>query len=413
MKLFSISLPLLGVAMLLSACRTTVNSSPEKTVVTVNSTSIQERQILEEADRRIDADAARSANSGLVYDQSFRPKTRAVIRDDVLHTLIERQLIMDQLKADNLEVTDAEVDARFLEKARSLGQTPEEAEVEIRAQGKTLSDVKQKLRWHTLGVEKLYEAHATNKKVMTEADARKLYMENPAEYVQEHERRVSRILINAPPDLSKSTRAAARARADEILKRIKAGEDFAELARTYSEDPITRVRGGDRGWSPRGFVTAVGNDPFGDAAFAMKNVGDVSDVVTTLDGFEIIKLTGTKEGRQKSFDEVKGQIIAREMHWEIGNFWEQYAENMRSGARIEWDPQEKLRRDRKEIRDRKYNQKIEKQIARQEQRVKEKDRYRERGHPPKILTNAPPAALANSDNPTSTQAPGGTAANVQ
>ncbi len=390
----AISISAAAIALLSGGCQTPA-VDPHKVLVTVNNTPIREQQVIEEADKRIDADAARSLSMGLVYDESFRPKSQAAIRDDVLHTLVERQLIIDQLKADHLEVTDAEVEAQFNEKARSLGQTAAQAEEDIRAKRKTIADVKEKLRWHTIGVEKLYETHATNKQVFGEEQARQVYAASPAEFMQEHERRVSRILINGSPDASKAVRADARRRAEELLQRIKAGEDFATLATTYSEDVTTRTRGGDRGWSPRGFVTGPGHDPFGDAAFAMKNVGDISDVVATLDGYEIVKLTGIREARQKSFDEVKDQIIARERYWEIGNFWEQYAAEMRQNAKIEWDPDEALRRSKKEVRERKYNEKIARQVARQEARAKEGNRDLQRGQGRNnMIAHAPPTATA-------------------
>jgi parvulin-like peptidyl-prolyl isomerase len=353
--------PLLAISLLLSGCSTSVD--PEKVLVTVNGTHIREKQVLAEADKRIDADAARAANSGLIYDESERNVTRAFMRDEVLHTLIERQLIADQLKADRIGITDAEVDACFLARAGERGQTAAEAEAEIKKQGKTLPDVKERLRWHTLGVQKLYEAHAQDKRDTTEAEALRIYNESPAEYAQEQERRVSRLLINAPPDAPDAVRKTARAKADASLKRIKAGEDFAAVAKACSEDGATKDRGGDRGWSKRGFVTAPGNDPFGDVAFAMKNIGDVSEVVETLDGYEIIKLTGIKEARQRSFDEVKGQIIGRNKYWEIGNFWEQYAAEMHRRARIDWDPKELARKLKREKDAQEYNEKVAKQVT--------------------------------------------------
>jgi parvulin-like peptidyl-prolyl isomerase len=362
------SLPpfLIGLSLLLNGCVAPVD--PEQVLVTVNGVPIREKHVIEEADKRINEEAARVANMGLAYDESERNTTRAVLRDDVLHILIERQLIDDQLKADHIEITDADVDAAFLARATDRGQTLEEAMEEIRSQGKILPDVRARLRWHTLGVQKLYDHHAVKKRELTDADALKIYTESMPEFYQEEERRVSRILINAPPDLPAAPRETARTRADELLARIKAGEDFAELAKVHSEDLASRARGGDRGWSPRGFVTEPGSDPFGDAAFALKNIGDVSEVVETVDGCEIIKLTGIKEARQRSFDEVKGFIIARERHWEIGNFWEQFAEQMRQNAKIEWNPRELDRRAKKEKRDREYNAKIEKQIAREKAR---------------------------------------------
>jgi parvulin-like peptidyl-prolyl isomerase len=362
---------IIGCSLLLNGCK--APDDPEKVLVTVNGTPVREKQVLEEADRRINAEAAHSATMGWVYDESERNVTRAFMRDDVLHTLIERQLIGDQLKADRIEITDREVDARFVARAKEHGLTVEQAEQEIKEQGKTLPDVKERIRWHTLGVEKLYQVHAKDKRQMTDAEALQLYTENPAEFQQEHERRVSRILINASPDVSPAVKKAARATAEDLLKRIKAGEAFATLAATFSEDPATKPRGGDRGWSPRGFVTAEGNDPFGEAAFGMKNVGDVSEVVETLDGYEIIKLTGIRPARQKSFDEVKVQILEKFKYFEIGNFWDQYAAGMWERARIEWSPKEKARREKREKEEREYNETMAKQAAREEENAKKQE----------------------------------------
>jgi peptidyl-prolyl cis-trans isomerase D len=358
----------LGLSLLLSSCTSSVD--PQRVLVTVNGTPIREQQVLEEADRRIDAEAAQVTNAGLIYDPSQRAQTREVIRDDVLHTLMERQLIADQLKLDKIEITDAEIEACFLEKARRLGQTREEAEQEIKRQGKTVEDVKVRLRWHTLAIEKLYAFHATNKMVLTEDFARQIYAAAPAEFFQPEERRVSRIFINASTELPEADRKAGRAKAEQLWQRVKAGEDFAEVARTGSEDGATKARGGDRGWSPRGQVSEPGSDPFGDAAFALKNLGDISDVVETSDGYDIIKLTGIREARQKSFDEVKQFILERERRLEIGNFWEQFAAGMRERAKIEWSRPEAARRAEKEKRDREYNAEIEKQIAGQQEEEK-------------------------------------------
>lgn len=387
------ALLLAGILPLLNGCRP---AAGEKVLVAVNGTAIREKQVMAEADKRIDAEAVQSATHGLIYDESSRETTRAFMRDDVLHTLIERQLIADQLKADHIEITDAEVEACFLARAKERGQTVEQAEQEIKAQGKTLSDVKERLRWHTLGVEKLYAAHAKDKKDLTEAEARQIYTESPAEFQQEQERQVSRILINAPPDAPDAVKKAARARAEELLKRIKAGEDFAALARACSEDVTTKTRGGDRGWSPRGFVTAPGNDPFGDAAFAMKNIGDTSDVVETLDGYEIIKLTGIKEARPKSFDEVKGQIIGRARYLEIGNFWDVFADEMWKKAKIDWAPEEKARQEEKEKKEREYVKQAEEQAAREQKAAKEQEekefRGKESGETPKTPAELPTAS---------------------
>ncbi len=125
---------------------------------------------------------------------------------------------------------------------------------------------------------------------------------NPEAYVQPEERRVSHILITAtdPKDL-----AAAKAKAESIFKRAQAGEDFAKLAKEYSQDPGSAKQGGDLGWSEaKDWVK-----PFADAAFAMK-VGEIRGPVQTQFGYHILKLEGIRPATVKTFDQSKNDLAA-------------------------------------------------------------------------------------------------------
>ncbi len=323
-------------------------------VVTVNGTPIRESEVIAEADERVNIYAAESLKKGLVYDESSRPQTRDFYREQVVNTLIVRRLTAAQLAADGVEITEADVDAAFEAKLRERGQTLAEAEAEIAEQGKTMAAVRERIRWNNLAVRKLYERHATDKKTVTEAQARLIYLGNPEEFHQQHERRVSRILVIATPEHDAAFRAAAKTRAEALLARLHAGEDFDALAREHTEDLHSRARGGDRGWSPRGFVSAPGNDPFGDAAFALKKVGDISGIVETLDGYEIIRLTGLREERQKPFEEVKHEIVAKREYAYIGTFWDAFADQLKKKADLRWSAAELARREEKARRDREF-----------------------------------------------------------
>lgn len=325
------------------ACDKAQDVSLDFIVVTVNDHVIREADVIAEADRRIDAAAAKAATTGLIYEEKSRHLTRRGMRDDVLHTLVERCLIMDQLSADGITISDADVSQAFADRARKRNQTLNEACQEITEQGKTLEDVRTRLKYHTIAIERFYERHATSKKVLSEAEARRMYDENPAQFALEEERRVSRILIAASIDFPSDVRQAARKRAEELRQRLINGADFAAATRELSDDRLTKTRGGDRGWSTRGFVTAPGNDPFGDAAFALQRVGDISSVVETVDGYDIILLTGIKPAHQRSFEEAREFIVDRDRYYEINNFWETYAQQLRNAATIVYAPSERER----------------------------------------------------------------------
>lgn len=105
--------------------------------------------------------------------------------------------------------------------------------------------------------------------------------ERPGERV-----RASHILLLIPEDGTEARRDSLRTLAEELRDRARAGEDFATMAETYSEDSVSAERGGDLNFFARG--TMVG--PFEEAAFALEP-GDISDVVETQFGFHVIKVT--------------------------------------------------------------------------------------------------------------------------
>jgi len=97
--------------------------------------------------------------------------------------------------------------------------------------------------------------------------------------------------------------AEIRQKAEDILKKAKAGANFEDLAKKYSEDDGTKVKGGDLGWIVEGQTVPE----FQQAAFTLPK-GSISDLVKTQYGFHIIKVLDHETARTKSFDEVKSTI---------------------------------------------------------------------------------------------------------
>jgi len=115
--------------------------------------------------------------------------------------------------------------------------------------------------------------------------------------------RASHILIGVPENADAAAKEQARAKATEILQEVKAGKDFAELAKEHSQDPGSAPRGGDLDYFERGQMVG----PFEEAAFALA-AGQMSELVETRFGFHIIKVVDTQAARTIPLEEVRGRI---------------------------------------------------------------------------------------------------------
>ena len=138
---------------------------------------------------------------------------------------------------------------------------------------------------------------------VSQEEIKTYYEVNIDDFVIQEQLRARHLLIKVSPDADPQGVEEARKRAEEILARAKKGEDFASLAKKYSEDPPTAEKGGDLGYFPRGRMVKE----FEEAAFSLKP-GELSTVMRTQFGFHIIKAEDVKQERTQSLDEVRKSI---------------------------------------------------------------------------------------------------------
>lgn len=142
--------------------------------------------------------------------------------------------------------------------------------------------------------------------VLSEEDLRTYYKENAARLAGPEERRASHILINAAKDLPSAEREKAKAKAEALLAQVrKDPKTFAQVAKENSQDPGSAANGGDLGYFGRDAMVK----PFEEAVFKMKE-GDISDVVESDFGYHIIELTGIKQPKVASFEEMRPKLEA-------------------------------------------------------------------------------------------------------
>ena len=142
---------------------------------------------------------------------------------------------------------------------------------------------------------------------VTDAELRAYYDKNKERYVLPEQRRARHILIQTSASLDD---AAARKKAEEVLAKIKAGGDFAALAKQYSNDAGSAEQGGDLGWSGREGMIAPA---VGDAVFSM-SPNEVRGPVKTQYGYHIIRLDGIQPGKTKTLEEARAEIEAQLKH---------------------------------------------------------------------------------------------------
>jgi peptidyl-prolyl cis-trans isomerase C len=118
--------------------------------------------------------------------------------------------------------------------------------------------------------------------------------------------------------------------AKEIKKRLYQGEDFITLAKQYSIWKPTQMKGGDLGYIKRGMV----HKSFEEAAFALKKQGDLSDVVKTEFGYNIIRLEDKIGPRQLAFSEVRDEIRNRLRNKKREKVLTAYLQDLRKESQI-------------------------------------------------------------------------------
>jgi peptidyl-prolyl cis-trans isomerase D len=134
---------------------------------------------------------------------------------------------------------------------------------------------------------------------ITPAEAETYYKNNLQQYTTPEQVRASHVLLNT----AGKDEATVRKQAEEILKRARAGEDFAALAKQYSEDEGSKVKGGDLDYFARGRMVPE----FETAAFNA-NPGEIPDLVKSQFGFHIIKVVDKRPGATTPLDGVSAQI---------------------------------------------------------------------------------------------------------
>ena len=255
---------------------------------------------------------------------------RSQIRHTALEHLIDKLLLDQKIKEMNIKVTAEEITQAIDDVKRQNNMASQEALVSALAgQGLTFEQYRAQLQ-EQLEKLKLVSMEVRAKIQVGETEMREYYEKNRAQYAIEDTFRARHIYFRinekaAPEDIKRTMTTALM-----VLDEAKSGKDFAELARSYSEDPAARKNGGDLGTFKKGEMM-----PELETAIVGMKPGEVSELIYTPSGFHIIKLEERITGKMKPFESVKAEIeeaIYRKKSEERFNQW---AKDLRAKASIE------------------------------------------------------------------------------
>src|SRR3970040_1070445 len=237
---------------------------------------------------------------GAAVHGAISEKKQKDIRKSALERLITAELLNQEAKKQGIKIKKKEIDQEIKELKKRLKKDKT-----------TLEDTLKKNR---LTMEALEEHYNNNKEKFKEPERTRL----------------REILIRADPSGGQKIWDEARARSEEIMKEIKAGKDFAKLAKEFSQD-IYASKGGDMGFGHKGSII-----PEIEMVANKLQVGEVAGPIWSIYGYHIIKLEEKAPPIQRTFAEVKENLKKEREQAEFKKMKIQWIEELKKEAKIEY-----------------------------------------------------------------------------
>lgn len=229
------------------------------------------------------------------------------VQENVLEKLINDEVVIQYFEEKKVKVDDQEIEKQYAEYMERMDKQ-EEAKAFFEENGIDESFIKNQIKTDLYMMK--FQEEAIKELNITDGKLQKYYDEHIDDY-RDVQVKASHILVDTEKE------------AKDILAKIHAGEDFAELAKKYSKDPGSGSQGGDLGYFPKGMMVPE----FEEVAFSLKN-GEVSEPVKTTFGYHIIKVMDKKD-ELKKFEEVKETIRRDLSEQAIADKYDKIKENFK------------------------------------------------------------------------------------
>jgi peptidyl-prolyl cis-trans isomerase C len=291
-------------------------------VAQVNGKKITKEDLLSQA-RQMQAQMAQSRRGQQVppLDDNFYKQ--------ILESMVAQTLLLQDAQSQGVQVSDEELKPQM---AALRGRFPDEAAYKkaLEQEGMTEKELQDKLRQEAV-IQKYVGTKVFNEVAVTDQAAREFYDKNQAQMQRPERAHLRHILIRVEPNAAEADKQKARDKAEDILKRLQGGEDFAKLAAENSDDPGSKVRGGDLSWVSRGQTVPA----FEQAAFALAKPNDLSGVVESQFGLHIIQLVEREAASTVPFEEARPRITQMLQQRQAGERLQARVEDLKKKGKVE------------------------------------------------------------------------------
>lgn len=250
------------------------------------------------------SDRLDAALAALIPMESFhgnvRAEKRAALRRQALQSLVDDELEYQHGIRVGVKVSDADMKAAWTDAAKRYGGS-RGFEDALRRSGASAEAARTEIR-RMLTIKRTVDREVTETCSVSRAEVAQFFAANPDRFVEPEQLHLQAVTVGVDPSSPPAQWAEAKARAEQALQALKASTPFGEVALEYSTDQ-SKTAGGDLGFMHRGSLT----ERFEQIAKELP-VGHHSDVVESLYGYHIIRVSEIRPAQPKTFDEVSANL---------------------------------------------------------------------------------------------------------
>ncbi|HQB31441.1 MAG TPA: peptidylprolyl isomerase [Syntrophales bacterium] len=313
---------LAGIFLVLFSALWAAASPVDRIVAVVNNEIVTLSELDREAVPYLKRVAAEETNAGK------KEAIVAQVRQKVLDDMIEKILIAQEAARLGITVVDAEVEKMLADTMKQRELSREQVRRMLEKEGLTVEEYKKGIRAHILKL-KFMAREIKPKVVVTTDEIGDYYSKHKEMYEGKEAVRILQILLIAPPKMDSAKREALRAEAEDILRLLKSGAPFPELALRRSQGPAAST-GGDLGYVEKGVMLPEVEK----AAFSLRN-GETSGVIETRVGFHILRVVDRRGAGLKPVEEVREEIWDRIGGEKMEKRYREWLDEQRKKAHID------------------------------------------------------------------------------